>query len=269
MPGVFTGNGDTHSMHRNDNISSDSLQKVRITHPTGVIELEIPEGIHLPPPSSVALAKLLDVVPGENILELGCGAGLLAITAAKLGAGHVVAADLDPRALQAAARNAHINGVGKQIDFCRGSWYEAINPHESGTGRRLFHMIIATPPQTPGPVPFGPRYGGPDGTEFLCRIIEGAPDRLEPSSGRLWLLAISLAHPSRLLRLLEKCFSGVSLVHETQRVFTAEEYDAMTPGLFQYLSDLRTAGKSEFSETSDNRYAFRNLFIRASGPRKV
>ena len=54
------------------------------------------------------------------MLELGCGSGLLSIAAAKLGAGRVVATDLDPRALQAAERNALRNGVAeKDRVLCR------------------------------------------------------------------------------------------------------------------------------------------------------
>jgi len=48
---------------------------------------------------------------GERVLDYGCGSGILAIAAAKLGADWIDAVDLDPQALKAAADNAHANDV--------------------------------------------------------------------------------------------------------------------------------------------------------------
>jgi ribosomal protein L11 methyltransferase len=49
--------------------------------------------------------------PGVSVLDYGCGSGILAITAAKLGAGAVVGVDIDPQALAAARANSRANGV--------------------------------------------------------------------------------------------------------------------------------------------------------------
>ena len=49
---------------------------------------------------------------GERVLDYGCGSGILAIAAAKLGASHVDAVDVDPDAVRTAAGNAAANGVG-------------------------------------------------------------------------------------------------------------------------------------------------------------
>ncbi|MBI1942275.1 MAG: 50S ribosomal protein L11 methyltransferase [Betaproteobacteria bacterium] len=48
---------------------------------------------------------------GERVLDYGCGSGILAIAAARLGAGEVAAVDSDPQAIEVAAQNAHRNGV--------------------------------------------------------------------------------------------------------------------------------------------------------------
>jgi ribosomal protein L11 methyltransferase len=48
---------------------------------------------------------------GEHVLDYGCGSGILAIAAAKLGASKVVGVDVDPDALRTAAENAAANGV--------------------------------------------------------------------------------------------------------------------------------------------------------------
>lgn len=53
------------------------------------------------------LARTLE--PGESVLDYGCGSGILAIVAARLGARHVVGVDIDPQALTAARDNASKN----------------------------------------------------------------------------------------------------------------------------------------------------------------
>ena len=47
----------------------------------------------------------------SSLLDLGCGSGVLAIAAAKLGFAPVIALDLDPDAVAAAKQNARANGV--------------------------------------------------------------------------------------------------------------------------------------------------------------
>jgi ribosomal protein L11 methyltransferase len=56
-----------------------------------------------------------NVRPGDRVLDYGCGSGILAIAAAKLGAKEVAAVDIDPQALAAAAENAVANGVPLQV----------------------------------------------------------------------------------------------------------------------------------------------------------
>jgi len=51
------------------------------------------------------------IAGGERVLDYGCGSGILAIAAAKLGAGRIGATDIDPGALETAAANAMANGV--------------------------------------------------------------------------------------------------------------------------------------------------------------
>jgi D-alanine--D-alanine ligase len=243
---------------------------VRLGLATGSIELELPEGIHIPPQSTVELAGLMDIQEGDRALDLGCGSGLLSIAMAKLGAQRIVATDLNSDALQAASRNARHNGVDDRIEIRAGSWYEALGSSASGSAQTgAFDVIVATPPQTPGLRPFGPKYGGRDGTRHLLKIIDAAPDFLNPEHGRLWLLAISLANPRELWKHLQERFGETRLVHQTERPFTAEEYERLEPGLFDYLLSLRSSGISDFIEVEKGRYSFQNLFIRAAKPRRI
>ena len=78
--------------------------------------------IGVPPPywafawaGGQALARYVldhpDIAKGKRVLDFGAGSGLLALAAAKAGARHVTAADIDPFAIAAIARNANANGV--------------------------------------------------------------------------------------------------------------------------------------------------------------
>ena len=51
----------------------------------------------------------------KTVIDYGCGSGILAIAAAKLGANSVYAVDIDPQALMASDRNASDNGVASHI----------------------------------------------------------------------------------------------------------------------------------------------------------
>ncbi|MDR1708489.1 MAG: 50S ribosomal protein L11 methyltransferase [Candidatus Accumulibacter sp.] len=56
------------------------------------------------------------VAPGVSLLDYGCGSGILAIAAARLGAGEVVGVDIDPQAVAAARQNAARNGVAARFE---------------------------------------------------------------------------------------------------------------------------------------------------------
>ncbi|HEU0265099.1 MAG TPA: 50S ribosomal protein L11 methyltransferase, partial [Geobacterales bacterium] len=51
----------------------------------------------------------------RELLDVGCGSGILAIAGACLGASHVVAIDIDPDSVSATAANALANGVGEKV----------------------------------------------------------------------------------------------------------------------------------------------------------
>ncbi|HEX4281277.1 MAG TPA: 50S ribosomal protein L11 methyltransferase [Solirubrobacteraceae bacterium] len=59
----------------------------------------------------LCLELMLSLSPGGALLDLGCGSGVLAIAAARLGWSPVMAVDYDPASVEAATDNARVNGV--------------------------------------------------------------------------------------------------------------------------------------------------------------
>lgn len=70
------------------------------THPTTALCLQWLDGAEL---------------AGKTVIDFGCGSGILAIAALKLGAARVVAIDHDPQALLATHSNAERNGVAEHL----------------------------------------------------------------------------------------------------------------------------------------------------------
>jgi ribosomal protein L11 methylase PrmA len=73
------------------------------------------DGAH--PTTRMALDALVGLVrPGASVLDLGCGSGVLAVAAARLGAARVVAVDVDAEAVDVTRANAARNGVADVVD---------------------------------------------------------------------------------------------------------------------------------------------------------
>ncbi|CAB1370660.1 50S ribosomal protein L11 methyltransferase [Denitratisoma oestradiolicum] len=76
------------------------------------------------PTTWLCLQWLCDRIKGGHgaqlsLLDYGCGSGILAIAAARLGAGSVLGVDIDEKALEAAAENARRNGVALPLRHSR------------------------------------------------------------------------------------------------------------------------------------------------------
>ena len=101
-------------------------------------------GTGLHPTTRLCLMALEERVrPGESILDLGTGSGILAIAAARLGAGSVLALDTDTVAVEAARANMAANGVQETVRVGLGTL---------GTGARPAHPDRRSPDRRPTPV---------------------------------------------------------------------------------------------------------------------
>jgi ribosomal protein L11 methyltransferase len=83
-----------------------------------------------------AVVRLADRggLAGARVLDVGCGSGILAVEAAKLGAASVLGVDPDPIAVEATAANARRNRVARRVRARRGS---------VPTGEGPFDVVLA------------------------------------------------------------------------------------------------------------------------------
>ena len=82
------------------------------THPTTQLCLEAIEACYATAP-----------VP-QTVIDLGCGSGILAVAALKLGAQHALGVDIDADAIRAAIKNAETNAVNADLEVGLGSLAE-------------------------------------------------------------------------------------------------------------------------------------------------
>ena len=130
------------------------------SHPTTQLCLELLEGT---------------LRPGDRVLDLGCGSGILAIAALALGASRAAGVDIDPKAADVAFENAALNGIGPdRLSVYAGDVLtdkklaERLNP---GQNRVVLANIVADVI-----IPLSARAGdflAPDGVFLTSGIIEG------------------------------------------------------------------------------------------------
>jgi len=75
------------------------------------------------PTTQLCLRLLIqNIIPNQNVIDVGCGSGILSITALKLGASHVLAVDIDEQAITSTLENAELNEISSdQLEVGKGS----------------------------------------------------------------------------------------------------------------------------------------------------
>jgi ribosomal protein L11 methyltransferase len=87
-------------------------------------------GMH--PTTQLCLEALEErITPGMDVIDLGCGSGILAIAALRLGAGRAEGWDVDPEAVHVARENAVINGVETRFTARIGSLADLLGGNRS------------------------------------------------------------------------------------------------------------------------------------------
>ena len=173
--------------------------------------IETWEDVYAPCDDTFMLLDYLDGLdPGENILDIGTGSGILAIYCAKRGS-EVVAADIDWRALKLAEKNALCNDVS--IEFLKSDLFEGIK------GR--FDTIIFNPPYLPTSCE-EPRDvswdGGENGDMLVRRFLKELPEFLR---NRAFMILSSLNPLKEIRKLANE--NGLEMRKVSERSFFFEK----------------------------------------------
>lgn len=200
----------------------------------GPFELLLSDHTFSPSTISQLLADAMEIRQGETVIDMGCGSGILAIIAAKLGAGQVYGVDCAADTKEVASRNAERLGVGEVTTFYTGNLFDPLPPDVRAD------LIIGDVSGIPDPVarvsgwfPSG-RGGGPRGCELPIQMLQEAPGWLRPG-GRLLLPTGSLQDESAILEMARSMFKRLTQVIERRLPLPSDLSEA--PQVLQLMRD--------------------------------
>jgi 16S rRNA (guanine1207-N2)-methyltransferase len=131
------------------------------------------------------LLAALEIGPEDEVLDLGCGYGVVGIVAASLAPrGRAVLVDVNARAVELARENARRCGVSN-VEVLHGDLYAPV-------AGRTFDVVATNPPIRAG-------------RAVVRAVVEGAPAHLKPG-GRFYLVARTAQGARTLGRLVAEVF---------------------------------------------------------------
>ncbi len=124
--------------------------------------------------ASLTLAQITPRVPAARALDLGCGAGVQTLHAARH-CGHLVATDTNPRALAMTALSVALSGLDPDaLDLREGSLFGPVTTER-------FDLVVSNPPFVISPSHrFTYRDAGLPGDELSRLVVRGAAAHLAP-----------------------------------------------------------------------------------------
>lgn len=110
------------------------------------LEIWVEAGVFSPEPrltfsSSLVAEKMIPLIKGKSVLDLGTGSGALAVVAALRGAHEVLAVDIDAKAVDNARRNVAIHRIQDRVRVVEGNLFDNVT--------RKFDVIVANLPIDP------------------------------------------------------------------------------------------------------------------------
>jgi SAM-dependent methyltransferase len=171
---------------------------------TGPFSLQVRPGVFSPTTTSRTLADALEINPGDTVIDVGCGSGVLAFVAAKLGAGKVYGCDLSAPAVRAARENAAMLGLSDVCEFRQGDLLEPVRDVRADV---LIGDVSGIPDELAAVTGWFDRVpaGGPTGAELPRKLLGSIGDTLAPG-GRLYLPTGTLQDEASILTLAREMF---------------------------------------------------------------
>lgn len=150
---------------------SEVVSDVRWTGRTGPFEVHVNPGVFAPTHTSRTIAEALEIHPGDTVVDVGCGSGVLSFVAARLGAARVVGCDISEQAVEVARLNAKELGLDDRCEFRVGSLLEPVGDVEADI---VIGDVSGIPDEIAAVTGWFPdgRAGGPTGAELPTAMLE-------------------------------------------------------------------------------------------------
>jgi methylase of polypeptide subunit release factors len=170
----------------------------------GPFTIRLAPDVFAPTHTSREVAEGILVHPGETVIDIGSGSGVLSFVAAKLGASKVWGSEVNPHAVELATRNAAMLNMQDVVDFRQGSLFAPLSGIKAdvviGDVSGVPDEIAAVSDWFPGGF-----SGGPTGAEVPMAMLEAAREHLVPG-GRLYLPTGSIQDENAVLRTARRIF---------------------------------------------------------------
>ena len=162
--------------------------------------------------TSEFMAEHIEIAPGDEVLDIGTGSGIQAITAAEK-AGKVVAVDINPAAVRSARENISANGMEDIVSVYEGDLFSPLSPEDR------FNIILFTPPYLEGTPKTNFDHALFDNNKELAgRFFSEAKNHIKPD-GYIQMVYSSIAKPDEALRISHESGWRYTLIARKKLLF--------------------------------------------------
>ncbi len=171
---------------------------------SGPFTILLTDQVFAPTHTSREVAEGITVNPGDTVIDVGSGSGILSFVAPKLGAKKVYGSEVNPASVELADRNARLLDLQDRVEFRLGSLFE---PLKDVRAEVVIGDVSGIPDEIAsisGWFPGG-YSGGPTGAEVPMAMLESSRSYLAPG-GRLYLPTDSIQDENAVLRTARRIF---------------------------------------------------------------
>jgi SAM-dependent methyltransferase len=201
---------------------------------TGPFLLQLGPGVFSPTATSKTLAEAIEIEPGDTVIDVGCGSGVLAFVAAKLGAAKVYGVDLSQRAVEAARENAKRLGLENVCEFRQG---DLLEPVRDVSANVLIGDVSGIPDDIAAESGWFVEVpsGGPTGAELPTKFVRSIGETLA-HGGRLYLPTGTIQYEKPILDAAHEVF-GDHMRSVMEREFPLPDLIAKSKAATQMVKD--------------------------------